>query len=141
VSLQIKGTETIREHLLELCVDPRLAKHLEAGRGAHRPVDDRVNREADEVTSLPGGGRLNNQVEKFQHDAIVSDLGLSVRLLVVWWFVGDLVEHLVESHIDDRVSFNEVLEVFDDWKQREFVFGDMVNLPLKPSLQDSVVDW
>ena len=68
-------------------------------------------------------------------------MGLSVRLVIIRWFGGDLVEHLVESHIENWISLDEVLEVFNDWKQRKFVLGDMIDFLRKPSLQDAVVDW
>ena len=66
---------------------------------------------------------------------------LSVRLVIIRRLGGDLIEHLVESHVDDWVSLDEVLEVFNDWQQRKLVLGDCIDLLRKPSLQDAVVDW
>lgn len=68
-------------------------------------------------------------------------LWLSVGLIIIRRLGGDLVEHLVEPHIDDWVSLDEVLEVLNDWKQRNLDLGDFSDLYFEPSLQDAVVDW
>jgi len=47
----------------------------------------------------------------------------------------------VESHINDRVSFDELFEVFNDWEQSKFVLGDFIYLLRKPGFQDAVVGW
>jgi len=54
--------------------------------------------------------------------------------LVVRWFSRDLVEHLVETHVDDWVSFDEILEIFDDRKKRKLALGNFLDLLRNPGL-------
>ena len=58
----------------------------------------------------------------------------------------DLLEHLVEAHVDDGVAFDELLELLDDGRERPRVLllratVDLPDVLVEPLLELAVVLW
>ena len=71
-------------------------------------------------------------------------LRLTGRVVVVRGLSRDLLEHLVEAHVDRRVVLDKILEVLDDRRKSGIpAYGmfDVSDLLVQPLLQDVVVAW
>ena len=146
------------KHVLEVGVYVSPRKHGEPGWGAHGPVEDGLYREADEVVALVLGGRLQDIVEEAKHYLVIPNLGgyqldamyrinwgdhaylrLGSRIVTVWRLPGDLLEHLVEAHVDYGVILDELLESLQYGSQRILHTPQRTFLDLRDALGEPLL--
>lgn len=103
------------EHLLNHGVDIRVKEGSEATGGAHGPVEDGTDGDADEAEAvgavIPRGSAGEDTVEDLEEVLVVADLGVAGGRVAVGFLFRDLLEHGLEEHVDAGVFLDQVLEL------------------------------
>ncbi|HME66498.1 MAG TPA: hypothetical protein VKG61_16540, partial [Streptosporangiaceae bacterium] len=126
------------EHVLELPVDPVVQERGEPRVGAHRPVEDRVDRAADKPGVVVFRGVRQDVVEELEHVVNGPDLGLVCRRRLA----GGLRQHEREQHVDLGVPLDQLPELLDHREQRHVAAGvGLRDEAIKPPPENLLVRW
>lgn len=80
-----------------------------------------------------------NVIQDVEEVLVVPDLLVAFWIVVVRLLVGDLLEHLIEEHVNTAVALNELFELLQNRVELFGVLLDMVNDTIDPVLVDSVI--
>ena len=100
--------------LLDVLVHHRVQESRKPRARAHGPVEEGIDRQADDVVLLclgdPVGWCGEDMVDDAEHVVVGADLLLTAGVFFVLLLFGDLVEHLGEKQIEASVGFDSILE-------------------------------
>ena len=86
---------------------------------------------------------ITQQLE-LMHDGLLYLRFLSGGVEIIGWLGGDLVEHLVESHVQIRIGLDQVLELLDNTvdllRSLAIVIHQSLDLHLVDALLEPIVE-
>jgi len=138
---RLQESAPVVQDLLQLAVDAGVEKGGGARRGAHGPIQNGIDGEADQAGLVEFRGLRQDVVQENQHVGIVPHPGTPHGIVLELGGVRDLLEHEREEHGERRIVFNQLLELLDHGMQRGFRRGGigLAEDALVPGVQDALI--